>query len=468
MDSLELNKIIAGVLGAVLTLMLFTWVGDIVYGFYGSKDHGDEHHLAYEIELPEGETEMAEEEAPEPIGVFLASADPASGESLFRACSACHNAAEATNKVGPHLVGVMGRDIAGLGDFGYSAALSGIDGVWTAEAFSGFIENPRGWAPGTAMGYNGMRDPEDRADIIAYLVQASGQNLQDFIVLPEATEEAPAEEAPAEEAVTEEAPAEEAPAEETEAAPAEEATEAEATETEASEAETVTADELPSGAEGGVSAADPNTGPSTDAGQEDVIITEEPVQTAPSRAPEAEDANNLTPAQSEAIAEENTAPAAEEVAPTEAPVEEVPAEETPSEEAPAEAAAPVEEEAAAPAEAETTTAASADVPAFMANADATAGEAAFRACRACHVVEEGVNRTGPSLHGIVGRDIGSVDGFNYSSAIAEKEGEWTYENLNAFLEAPRTWLPGTRMGYAGMRSEQDRANVIAYMEAASQ
>ena len=277
-------------------------------------------------------------------------------------------------------------------------------------------------------------------------------------MLPEATEEAPVEEAPVEEAPVEEAAVEEAPAEVavaeeavTEEAPGEAAA-PEAAEPEATEATTAAqGEELPSGAEGGVTAAELETGADVDAGLDDVVVTEAPVEVADAAELENTEAVG-TPAAEETTAAEETAPVEE------APVEEAPAEEAPAEEAPATDAAPVEEEAAAPAA----------VPAFMASADAEAGASVFRRCQSCHVLDEGVNRTGPSLYGVVGRDIGSVDGYNYSSAMAERGGQWTYENLDGFLENPRGWLPGTKMGYAGLRSQEDRANVIAYIEAASE
>lgn len=109
-----------------------------------------------------------------------------------------------------------------------------------------------------------------------------------------------------------------------------------------------------------------------------------------------------------------------------------------------------------------------DIMALYAEADATAGEALWRNCRACHALEAGRNGTGPYLHGVVGRPIDAVDGFNYSGALLALGDTWTVEALNIFLENPRTSAPGTRMSYAGMRNLQDRLNLIAYMEAASQ
>ncbi|SOH92512.1 Cytochrome c2 [Monaibacterium marinum] len=402
MGSLEFQKIFASVIGAFLALLLFTWVGDLVYGLE-EGGHGDEHHLAYEIELPEGDVaEVAVDEGPS-IGELLVTASAESGEGLFRPCTACHSATDESNKTGPYLLNVVGRDIASVDSFGgYSDALTSLEGAWTAEALSAFIESPRAYAPGTGMSYSGMRRAADRADVIAYLVSTSGQNLEDFIVLPEA--------APVEEAATEEAPVEEAEAND-EAAPA---TEGEAEATEAAPA---------------------------------AEVEEAPVEEAPAEAAPAEEAP------------------VEEAAPvTEAPVEEAPAEEAAPEvvEEEEEAAAePVVEEAV-------TETAATDLPEFMVNASAEDGRRAFRPCMACHTLDEGANRVGPSLYNVVNNDIASVEGFRYSSAMAELEGNWTYEKLNTYLEAPRSTVPGTRMAFAGVRSQQDRANLIAFLETSGQ
>jgi cytochrome c len=99
-----------------------------------------------------------------------------------------------------------------------------------------------------------------------------------------------------------------------------------------------------------------------------------------------------------------------------------------------------------------------------ATADAAAGEGVFKACKACHHID-GTNATGPHLDGVVGRNHAAVDGFAYSDAIlALKAESWTPEALYAFLQNPKTAMPGTKMGYAGLKKPQDRANVIAYLE----
>ena len=102
--------------------------------------------------------------------------------------------------------------------------------------------------------------------------------------------------------------------------------------------------------------------------------------------------------------------------------------------------------------------------ALIADGDVAQGERVSKKCKACHVFEEGgKNKLGPALWGIVGRDIASHDGFNYSGALTELEGDWTYEALDQFLAAPKTYVPGTKMVYAGLKKEQDRADLIAYL-----
>jgi cytochrome c2 len=279
----------------------------------------------------------------------------------------------------------------------------------------GFLENPKGYMPGTKMGYNGMRRSEDRGNMIAYLASVSGTDLAPYIT----------------EAVVEEAPQEAtdaaAPVGDDAAAPAEEAMEAveeeanaiveEATTTVAAAAEAVTeeATEVAEAASESVEAAAADvtaalTGVQEDAAEEVAAATEA-----------AEDA---TTAATETVAEAT--------------------------------------------EAVTEAAESAAVPAFMASADPAAGEQVYRQCRACHVADAPTNRVGPHLVDVVGREKASIEGFRYSDALSSLEGNWGYEELNGFLENPRAYAPGTRMTYNGLRNEQDRANVIAYLESLSQ
>lgn len=101
---------------------------------------------------------------------------------------------------------------------------------------------------------------------------------------------------------------------------------------------------------------------------------------------------------------------------------------------------------------------------LLAVASVDDGERVFRKCSACHKVEPGANATGPYLHGVVGRNIDAAEGFEYSGALEAAADVWTPENLNAFLEKPSTWAPGTTMGFAGLGDPAERAAVIAYLD----
>ncbi|MGE5514797.1 MAG: c-type cytochrome [Bacteroidota bacterium] len=95
--------------------------------------------------------------------------------------------------------------------------------------------------------------------------------------------------------------------------------------------------------------------------------------------------------------------------------------------------------------------------------DPAAGEKVFNQCKACHTIEAGKNRVGPSLHGVVGRPAGSVEGFAYSPAMKGSGLTWTPENLDKYLTDPKALVPGNKMAFAGLKKPEDRANVIAYL-----
>ncbi len=96
--------------------------------------------------------------------------------------------------------------------------------------------------------------------------------------------------------------------------------------------------------------------------------------------------------------------------------------------------------------------------------DAVKGKRLYAQCQACHSVAEGQNRVGPSLFGVVGREAGAVDRFNYSQAITESAVVWTEDALFGYLEDPQDYLPGTRMFYPGVAKPQDRVDIIAYLK----
>ena len=105
---------------------------------------------------------------------------------------------------------------------------------------------------------------------------------------------------------------------------------------------------------------------------------------------------------------------------------------------------------------------------LLASADVAAGESIAKRCAACHSFEQGgPNKVGPNLWNVVGAEHGHVEGFSYSDAIAGIAGPWGYEELNAFLASPRDYAPGTKMTFAGLRSVEDRANLIAWLRSLS-
>ena len=105
---------------------------------------------------------------------------------------------------------------------------------------------------------------------------------------------------------------------------------------------------------------------------------------------------------------------------------------------------------------------------LLASADPAAGQAASKACAACHSFDKGgANKVGPNLYGIVGAKHGHIDGFAYSDAIKGKAGPWNYDELNKFLYDPKAYAPGTKMTFAGLKKDQERANVIAYLRSLS-
>lgn len=109
----------------------------------------------------------------------LANADAAAGEKLFRQCQACHTIDKGgADRSGPNLYGVVGRDVAAVSDFRYSSAMADHGGTWTPEALDAFLENPRQSVPRTRMTFRGLSEPQERADMIAYLNTQSDTPLE--------------------------------------------------------------------------------------------------------------------------------------------------------------------------------------------------------------------------------------------------------------------------------------------------
>ena len=105
-----------------------------------------------------------------------------------------------------------------------------------------------------------------------------------------------------------------------------------------------------------------------------------------------------------------------------------------------------------------------DIAAIMVLGDVASGEKIFKKCAACHSINKGgKNKIGPALYNVVGRTVGGLDGYKYSKALASYGKEWTFGELNGFLQKPASYMKGTKMSYAGLRKEKDRASIIKYL-----
>ena len=113
---------------------------------------------------------------------------------------------------------------------------------------------------------------------------------------------------------------------------------------------------------------------------------------------------------------------------------------------------------------ETTVEEKVDIAALLAMGDIATGEKVFKKCAACHsIVKGGKNNIGPALYNVVNRQVGIVSDYKYSKALSGYGKSWTFEELNGYLIKPAKWIKGTKMAFAGLRKEKDRASVILYL-----
>ncbi len=327
-DTMTVTKIVAAVCAPLLIFLMGSWAAESLY--LASAGHGESETQAYIIDTGEAAPAATAQQGPD-FATLLAAADPAKGEKVFTKCKACHKLEKGVNATGPSLYGVVGRKVDSVPGYSYSGKLEAVADVWTPENLNKFLENPKKFAPGTKMGFAGLKKETDRANVVAYLETVAGTRSQ----------------APAAPAATK---------------------------------------------------------------------TADSTATAPAAAT-------------------TTAPAASTQ--------------------PAPAAAPAADQAAA---------APAGIEAKLASADLAKGKKVFNKCKACHSIENGKNKTGPSLYGVVGRKVDSEPGYRYSGKLEAAAKVWTPDNLDKFLTKPRAFAPGTKMGFGGLSSEADRINVIAYLK----
>lgn len=350
MDSFEFNKVAGAVLGTCLFAMAVGVLSDAIFENHPPEEPG------YAIAIPDEEhPEGSGPAAPqaEPLPVLLASASVSDGEGATRACQACHTFDKGgANKVGPNLWNVVGGAVLSHPNFNYSSGMKewGADKTWTFEHLDAFLENPRGTVKGTAMSFAGIKNDQQRADVLVYL-----RSLSDSpVALPEVEKTAAADTGTATDAAPEGAAAPAAPA-------------GDAQKDAAAEGTTQTA------------AADAGTQAAPAAGGADAFVQ------------------------------------------------------------------------------------------MVAAASPDDGKRGVRACQACHTFEQGgATKVGPNLWNVVNKPIIHGD-YSYSKAMQEfgADKTWTYDLLDTYLAAPMKLVPGTKMAFAGVKKEEDRAAIVAYLRTLS-
>ncbi len=171
MKDLEVNKIAAAIFMAGLIALVSGKVADVLY--HPVSEHGhEEAKRGFSVEVAETPAEGGAApvaEAPIDVAALMAAADAAAGAATFKKCASCHSTDAGKNMVGPSLHGVVGAKKASHGEFAYSDALKAKGGTWEYAELFEFLKSPKAFVPGTKMSFAGLKDPKERANVIAFL-----------------------------------------------------------------------------------------------------------------------------------------------------------------------------------------------------------------------------------------------------------------------------------------------------------
>ena len=176
MSGLEVNKILAAIIMAVLIFTLIGHAGDLIVNIDHEKHgkHDEKYETAYKIEVPEvenGNKKVAKkEEIIDLISPLLINASLENGQKIFKKCGTCHNYDKGSaSKVGPNLWNIINRPKANVEGFAYSKALKNLGGTWTYEELAEFLYKPKKYVKGTKMNFAGLKKVEDRANLVLFL-----------------------------------------------------------------------------------------------------------------------------------------------------------------------------------------------------------------------------------------------------------------------------------------------------------
>ena len=175
MSSFEFNKILAAIILAIIVIVIISKVGDIIV----NTNTADLKETAYKIDIPKSDVNASLSSTTtladiQPILDLLATASLNNGEKIYKKCGACHNYEKGgKSKIGPNLWNIVNRVKAGTDGFAYSNALVEFGGNWTYEDLNNFLYKPKAYIEGTKMNFAGLKNAQDRADLIIFLRQQS-------------------------------------------------------------------------------------------------------------------------------------------------------------------------------------------------------------------------------------------------------------------------------------------------------